>query len=337
MGNYAVASIYRGTCNENIARLGVMTHEFLHTVGLPDLYDRDGSPRPGVLGGMGAFDIMSDPFGQSGRAARPGHLSAWSKMELGWATPQEVTQDGVYTLRPSALFPDYLAISAPYQDNEYLLIENRGAFFFDEPIWGGGGVTIYHIDLNGYTSGNFNRGGTFQADWPGNGKHYPVAVVQADGLFEIEQGINEGNADDFFKEGSVLGPGNGETENSPQGTYPNTDSYANGQVIVTGLTIDEFTEVEPGVWSMRITGLGLTLEPGVPTTSPPVAPTTPEEPTASPTDTPTTPGEPAASPPDTPTTTGTPNAPTPTDSSSTKVSLSVMFASTLFSLYVIFY
>jgi M6 family metalloprotease-like protein len=59
LGNVAISSAYRGRCNSNIARMGVTTHEFLHTVGLPDLYDITGRLNPtGSVGGMGSFDIM---------------------------------------------------------------------------------------------------------------------------------------------------------------------------------------------------------------------------------------------------------------------------------------
>jgi M6 family metalloprotease-like protein len=59
LGNVAISSAYRGRCNSNVARLGITTHEFLHTVGLPDLYDLTGRLNPtGSVGGMGSFDIM---------------------------------------------------------------------------------------------------------------------------------------------------------------------------------------------------------------------------------------------------------------------------------------
>lgn len=59
MGNFAIASVYRGVCEYRIARQGTMTHEFIHTIGLPDLYDMDGLlNEAGNVGGVGGFDIM---------------------------------------------------------------------------------------------------------------------------------------------------------------------------------------------------------------------------------------------------------------------------------------
>lgn len=66
LGGYSVASGLRGTCELNIARIGVITHEMIHPFGLPDLYDIEGTTS-GNLGGIGNFGIMSNPGGQTNR------------------------------------------------------------------------------------------------------------------------------------------------------------------------------------------------------------------------------------------------------------------------------
>ncbi|MGH8650103.1 MAG: M6 family metalloprotease domain-containing protein, partial [Burkholderiales bacterium] len=62
--------------------VGVLAHEFAHDLaGLPDLYDLDESSE----GGVGRWDLMAQgawngfPYGTS-----PAHLSAWSRIRLGW-------------------------------------------------------------------------------------------------------------------------------------------------------------------------------------------------------------------------------------------------------------
>eukprot|EP00934_Nitzschia_sp_Nitz4_P003706 Nitzschia sp. Nitz4//scaffold23_size168460//57788//62374//NITZ4_002213-RA/size168460-processed-gene-0.76-mRNA-1//1//CDS//3329543617//3696//frame0 len=296
-GNYAITSVYRGVCNYNMARIGTMTHEFIHTVGLPDLYDLDGQLySTGNVGGIGGFDIMANPSGQGNREASPGHLSAWSKIQLGFADPVDITTDGTYTLRASEAYNDFFTISTPYTPGEYLLIENRQPVYFDNLFWDDGGIVIYHIDDNvvdvdtgSAIWGNRQRGGTFQDDWPGNFLHYPVAVLQADGEYNLEQALDNGGSSDLWGPGDVLGPGNGELVHSTA-NYPNTDGYSDSEIRVTGITIDEFTETEPGVWSFRVTGLGeTTLAPqsgtNVPTEvsspSPSSAPTMSSHPTLS--------------------------------------------------------
>ena len=57
LGPYVVAPAYRGFCNGQIARLGILAHEMLHPLGLPDLYDPN-LFSVGQLGGIGNFDIM---------------------------------------------------------------------------------------------------------------------------------------------------------------------------------------------------------------------------------------------------------------------------------------
>lgn len=67
LGPYAVASGYVGINNFETARMGIILHEMLHTFGLPDLYDLENDFGQGTLGGVGSFDIMSSPSGQSDR------------------------------------------------------------------------------------------------------------------------------------------------------------------------------------------------------------------------------------------------------------------------------
>src|SRR5712691_2964432 len=75
--------IYGYTMESEDFVIGTVAHEFGHDLGLPDLYDTDGSSK-----GAGVWDIMSlgswtgAPAGSS-----PAHLSAWSLLRLGWVTP----------------------------------------------------------------------------------------------------------------------------------------------------------------------------------------------------------------------------------------------------------
>ena len=248
--NIQVAPAFRESCDLQIGRIGTIIHEMIHPFGVPDLYDVEGGFGTGNIGGIDRFGVMANQGGNSGGdLAWPGHISAWTRVKLGWVDPTVIDTDGVYELRPVEENQDIYKITKGFAEKEYLLLENRQpiAGDFDEKFMNPGGVVIYHIDENiwddfdnGGNVGNFPRGGPFQSDWPGNGRHYPVAVLQADGLFELEQGINGGKSDDIWNQVSqVLGPGNGESVAS-DAKYPNTDSYAFGQIKTTGITIKNF-------------------------------------------------------------------------------------------------
>ena len=248
LGSYSVTSVYRGIMNENIARFGIMAHELLHTLGVPDLFDKG---RADLGGGTGQFSIMSSPWGQGGDPTYPGHLDPWSKMRLGWLTPIPITYDGEYSAEPSEIDADVYIIREGFPDGEYLLIENRQALHYDALIGGQeggakGGVVIWHVD--NLVLGNRFAGGKFQDGWPANGNHYQVAVVQADEDFDLEQNVNAGEPDDFFGPGKSIGPG--ET-----GRFPNTDSYQGGKVEKTNIRITDFNR-QALTMSFRVDGLG---------------------------------------------------------------------------------
>lgn len=204
--------------------------------------------------------------------SRPGHYSAWTKIELGWVDPIEIVLDGEYCAQPVELQPDIYKISHNFPEGEYLLLENRQPIptDFDERFWEPGGILIYHIDennlnVNGY--GNSPRGGPFQDDWPLNGYHYPIALLQRDGLYELEQALVGGHNEDFYFESfHEIGPGNGEAIATSSGTYPNTDSYAFGEVKVTNVVINNFREIEERVMCFDVSGIG--LAPPISTESP---------------------------------------------------------------------
>jgi hypothetical protein len=211
---------------------------------------------------------MANTAGNSGGdIAWPGHVGAWSRMELGWVDPIVIDKDGTYEIRPVEQYPDMYKITEGFSNpKEYLLIENRQPIEgdFDEKFFTPGGILIYHVDENVWDvfkspgpKGNFPRGGPFVAEWPGNGKHYPVAILQADGLYELEQGINGGQSADLWNQPTqVLGPGNGE-KIANTANYPNTDSYAFGDITTTGLTIRNF-QMKPGgekIMTFQVCGL----------------------------------------------------------------------------------
>jgi M6 family metalloprotease-like protein len=79
-------------CGGAIIEIGVFCHEFGHAFGLPDLYDADGGGE-----GIGHHGLMG--AGNWNSPTNPAHMSAWSKMELGWIVPTVVEPTPqVYTI-----------------------------------------------------------------------------------------------------------------------------------------------------------------------------------------------------------------------------------------------
>jgi hypothetical protein len=117
-------------------------------------------------------------------------------------------------------------------------------------------------------TGNRNRGfpgqlsvNSSEPDWPENGRHYQVAVLQADGLYELEKALNNGNIGDFWIQGRELGPGDNEIP-----FFPNTDGYAFGETVRTGVSVKSFSR-SGTIMSFEVTGLGgsrpLPMEPSL--------------------------------------------------------------------------
>ena len=231
------------------------------------------------------YASQASPFGQDGRPAFPGYLSAWSKLSLGFVTPIEITENGTYEARPSENDPDIYRITpSQCSEGEYFLIENRQPIQgdFDERFWSPGGITIYHIDENNLNVdgfGNSPRGGPFQSGWPENGNHYPVALLAPDGLYELEQAINNGHIEDVYNVNSnpTLGPG--------PGNFPNTDCYAFGDIRRTGIIISNFRVVagsDPPTLRFDVGGLQAGPDTPSPVTPAPVPDPTPSPVTAEP-------------------------------------------------------
>jgi M6 family metalloprotease-like protein len=221
--SYLTVPALWGTSGTSIARFGVIAHEMGHFFGLPDLYDTDGSGGEG----LGYWCEIANSWGFDQTQLHPPHFSAWSKIKLGWVTPTVLSTPGLYTIGQAETNPQVYRINYGYPSSEYLLIENRQPVGI-ETAMPQGGLCIYHIDdLAGYNT----EGYPGQAGWPENGNHYGVAILQADGNYDLEKGNNRGDSGDVFHASGVS-----EISSGP-GNHPNTDAYQGGNIIVTNNTL----------------------------------------------------------------------------------------------------
>ena len=135
--------------------VGVFCHEFGHALGLPDLYDADGSSE-----GIGEWCLMSSGswcFKSGDRIGTcPSILSAWCRQWLGWATALGWQEGELERLPPAETSDQVIMIrNALLPDGEYFLLENRQPVGFDAGLTRRQtefglppprGLMIYHVD-----------------------------------------------------------------------------------------------------------------------------------------------------------------------------------------------
>jgi hypothetical protein len=169
---------------------------------------------------------MGDSWGWDGTTFWPSIMSAWSKVFLGWVTPTVITSEGEYTIARSIDNEAVYKITEGFpSSSQYLLIENRQAVE-DESSNPGSGLLIWMIDERADQNNTGYPGQTDNGiDWPANGNHYMISLLQADGAFGLEKrdgnGGDSGNGGNYY-ESSVTGVGPSVTYTS--GPFPNTDA-----------------------------------------------------------------------------------------------------------------
>lgn len=188
-----------------------VTHEMGHAMGLPDLYDYGGQD-PNASG-VGIYDLMCYHWDGA-------HVGPTGKTDLAWTEPIDVEVVGgeivvthsVYdvpapakvvtlTLRPYEIYPDLIRFPGTVRggsfnpnNDEMFYVFNRRRIGFDSRL-PGQGIMIWHVDP---------RVGSNEYEWwpeiadASETPHLFAACEQADGLWEIEKGLNSGNAGDFF-------------------------------------------------------------------------------------------------------------------------------------------
>ena len=210
-----------GTSGTDISRIGVIVHETGHFFGLPDYYDINGGGQ-----GIGSYCMMANSWGFDGSQFHPPHFSAYSKMQLGWLTPTSLSTAGNYSIDQAEFTPQAYRIDLNFPSGEYLLIENRQPVGL-ESVMPQGGLCIWHVDEAKCC--NTDQGYPGQPGWPGNNQHYRIALLQADGDYDLEEGNNRGDGGDVYHAGGV------DEINSM--TSPSTDAYQGGNVFATDHSI----------------------------------------------------------------------------------------------------
>ena len=124
-----------------MSSISVMSHEFGHMIGLPDLYAKPENPGSS---GIGVWGTMSTGHGRDGK---PLHFCAWSKEQLGWIKPcvidPRVKQKLILAPIENSPTECYKVLVRP-DASEYLLLENRRKKGYDRDI-PGEGLLIWRV------------------------------------------------------------------------------------------------------------------------------------------------------------------------------------------------
>jgi M6 family metalloprotease-like protein len=195
-------------------RVGVFAHEFGHTLGLPDLYDLSG----GTGAGLGNWSLMATGVWLN-NARTPAHLDAWSKAFLGFVEPQTPGANAVGVTLPPAeeQAAAYKIWTNGRPGKEYFLAERRERQGFDASL-PGQGMLIYHVDESVRLQDDLN--------------HYKVALMQADGLRQLElKSGNNGDSGDPFP-GAKVNRFFASSSNPSSRAYDGSDT----QVSITDIT-----------------------------------------------------------------------------------------------------
>lgn len=132
------------TYNGNHVEIGVFCHEYGHGLGLPDLYDTDGSSE-----GVGNYCLMgAGSWGGNGSSPQlPVHMSPWCKKQKGWLTFDTIKVNTIdRTLPPVETTSMALKVwKNGTPGNQYFFVENRRKLGFDAYL-PNTGLLIWHID-----------------------------------------------------------------------------------------------------------------------------------------------------------------------------------------------
>ena len=201
------------TWNLGDSTIGVFNHEYGHELGLPDLYDISDAGE-----GIGRWGLMGSGSWNAG-GSRPAHPCAWSKIQWNWVIPVVISEDQTGVNIPRV--EDNQSILRLWTDgtvrNQYFLVENRQRTLFDDSL-PGDGLLIYQVDDRMPLQ-----------FWPA---HYKVDVEQADGNFDLNNGINRGDEGDPW-------PGSSVNRTFDANSTPNSRNYRGGDTSVAVTNISD--------------------------------------------------------------------------------------------------
>jgi len=235
---YACSSEYRGSSGQEMAGIGTFTHEFGHTIGLPDVYDVDYSSH-GSANGLGPLSLMSSGnYNNDGRT--PPYLTYEERHTLGWDDGLTLLSEGNNTLRPIAENKSYYTPTS--NEGEYYLYESRPCTGWDA-YTGAPGMAIYHVDR----SGNIMPDGNTAADMWGWNIHMINAYAEHQCYDLIESVYPESKAS--YTSQLLVFPGLNNVTSFTSQTLPGALAWSGNP---TGYNLTDISFSSGGVTTLRI-------------------------------------------------------------------------------------
>ena len=170
---YACSSELRGTSGNRITDIGVICHEFGHSLGAPDYYDTNYGTG-GEYTGTGSWDIMAGGSWNDGGTTPPMHNPRSKIYTYGWATPIELNTPQKVTVPLSRIYDNaYFRINIPHSDSfcteQFFIIENKDQNEFDAYI-PGSDLIIYRC------TENYSNPSTYPQNTTSPQRFYPVSA-----------------------------------------------------------------------------------------------------------------------------------------------------------------
>lgn len=142
---YACSAERIGTSGDIITGIGLICHEFSHTLGLPDVYDT-GSTLKKIA--MGDFDVM-DSGCYNNLMRTPAGYSSFEKVSLGWLEPEELSgRIAGVTLPSLGTAPKAYSITSGTDPREMYLLETRSKSDKWDRYLPGEGLLAVYVDYD---------------------------------------------------------------------------------------------------------------------------------------------------------------------------------------------
>ena len=153
LGRYACSTELFGTNEWSVLEgIGTMCHEFSHVLGLPDFYDT-GNQYDGECVTPDAWSVMATGADHNyGRT--PCGFSLFERYALGFATPQLISTEGIFSLEALNKSNTGYRLNTPVR-KEFFMIENRQKSKWDSAL-PGHGMLIFRVDSTNNGVWNYN-------------------------------------------------------------------------------------------------------------------------------------------------------------------------------------